>query len=76
MFPPPPLSPDRLEIVELAANVARECLFPRAARYDEEARFPFESYRDLHKAGLVALTVPKEYGGLGADSLTYAACLL
>jgi alkylation response protein AidB-like acyl-CoA dehydrogenase len=76
MFSPPPLAPDQLETVELAAAVSRECLAPRAARYDAEASFPFESYRDLHQAGLLALNVPKEYGGLGADPLTYAACLL
>ena len=76
MFPPPPLNPEQLELVELAATVSRECLAPRAARYDEEASFPLESYRDLHQAGLVALNVPKAYGGLGADPLTYVACLL
>jgi alkylation response protein AidB-like acyl-CoA dehydrogenase len=76
VFPPPPLGPEQLEIVERAAAVSRECLRPQAARIDEEAVFPFENYRDLHAAGLVALLVPTAYGGLGADPLTYAAVLL
>lgn len=76
MFASPPLSPEQLEIVERAATVSRDCLRPRAAQIDDEAVFPFENYRDLHRAGLVGLLVPKEYGGLGADPLTYAAVLL
>lgn len=76
MFPSPPLSAEQLEIVERAATLARECFPSRAARYDAEASFPFENYADLHRAGLVGLAVPREYGGLGADPVTYAAVLL
>jgi alkylation response protein AidB-like acyl-CoA dehydrogenase len=76
MFPPAPLNPEQLEIVERAATLAREKFPPRAARYDAEASFPFENYADLHKAGLLGLLVPREYGGLGADPVTYAVVLL
>ena len=76
MFLPPPLSPEQLEIVERTATLARERFFERAARYDQEATFPFENYDDLRRAGLIGLLVPKEYGGLGADSTTYVATLL
>src|SRR5262249_17189573 len=48
----------------------------RAARYDAEAAFPLENYRDLHAAGLLGLTVPQAYGGAGADPLTYALCMI
>lgn len=44
----------------------------RAARYDQEASFPFENYDDMREAGLLKLCVPKGYGGLGADLFTYA----
>jgi alkylation response protein AidB-like acyl-CoA dehydrogenase len=37
-----------------------------AATYDESASFPFDNFRLLHKAGLVALTAPAEFGGGGA----------
>ena len=70
------LSAEQREIVERAATLARERFAPRAARYDEEASFPFENYRDLQAAGLIGLTVPKAYGGLEVDPLTYALCLL
>ena len=76
MFQLPPLSPEQREVVERVATLSRERLAPRAARYDAESIFPTENYQDLRAAGLLALTVPQEYGGLGADPLTYALCLL
>jgi alkylation response protein AidB-like acyl-CoA dehydrogenase len=36
-----------------------------AARFDREARFPTENIERLRQAGLLALTVPTRYGGLG-----------
>jgi alkylation response protein AidB-like acyl-CoA dehydrogenase len=43
----------------------------RAERYDREASFPFENYAELRADGLLALTVPERYGGVGADFETY-----
>ncbi|MBP1970697.1 alkylation response protein AidB-like acyl-CoA dehydrogenase [Virgibacillus natechei] len=37
----------------------------RAKKYDEEASFPFENFNELKEIGYPALTVPKEFGGLG-----------
>jgi alkylation response protein AidB-like acyl-CoA dehydrogenase len=76
MFPLPPLAPEQRARVERARTLARARFTPRAARYDAEATFPFENYQDLHEAGLLGLVVPQAYGGLGADPLTYALCLL
>ena len=70
------LSADSRELVELAARLAQERLAPRAARYDATATFPFESYEDLRAHGLLRLMVPRGFGGLGADSLTYSLVLL
>lgn len=44
----------------------------RAVRYDREAVFPWENFADLERAGLLALCVPREYGGLGASYADYA----
>jgi len=57
-----------------AYTLAMERFAPRAATYDREASFPFEDYADLHTSGLLALCVPEQYGGLGADFETY--CLV
>ena len=61
--------------VALADSLGREKFAERAPAIDREARFPFENYRDLRDSGLLALTVPREHGGIGADSLTYAVIL-
>ncbi len=61
--------------VEVADSLGREKFAARASAIDREARFPFENYQDLRDSGLLALTVPREHGGIGADSLTYAVVL-
>ncbi|HTD80428.1 MAG TPA: acyl-CoA dehydrogenase family protein, partial [Chloroflexota bacterium] len=71
-----PLSTAQRDLVERVAMLARDRFAPRAARYDDESSFPVENYADLHAAGLLGLTVPRAYGGLGTDALTYVLCLL
>ena len=39
----------------------------RAAVHDADASLPVENFRLLHRAGLLALTVPRALGGLGGD---------
>jgi alkylation response protein AidB-like acyl-CoA dehydrogenase len=67
-----PLSGAQRELIARAEQLGRECLAPRAARYDREASFPHENYADLRKAGFLGLCIPKAQGGLGADLPTYA----
>jgi len=44
----------------------------RAAQHDRDGAFPHESIDALRKAGYPALTVPREFGGQGADPLELA----
>ena len=67
----PPLSEEQRCLVELVRTLGRDRFAARAHRYDSEASFPFENYADLREAGLLALTIPKRHGGLGADYATY-----
>ena len=69
-------SPHDTKVVDRIAELATERFAGRAARYDSESSFPFENYQDLHQAGLLGLTVPAEYGGLGADPVTYVLALV
>ncbi len=75
VFPLPPLDDEQRAIIERAAALAQERFAPRAARYDAESSFPYENYADLHRTGLLALTVPRTFGGVGADSVAYAHAL-
>ena len=71
-----PLGAEQRALIEQAAELSRERFAKRAARYDADSTFPTENFRDLHAAGLLGLAIPKEYGGLAADPLTYALSLL
>src|SRR4051812_23850503 len=50
----------------------RDRVAARAEQVDRENVFPYESFRDLHQAGLLALTIPECFGGLGANPLEFA----
>ena len=43
----------------------------RAVRYDREASFPFENFADFRSTGLLGVTIPQQYGGLGASYADY-----
>lgn len=45
---------------------------PIACDVDEQERFPTESVEKMFKAGLMGILIPREYGGQGADMLSYA----
>jgi alkylation response protein AidB-like acyl-CoA dehydrogenase len=47
----------------------------RASFHDREASFPFENFRQLSDAGLLALTVPTALGGSGAGARDTARIL-
>jgi alkylation response protein AidB-like acyl-CoA dehydrogenase len=66
------LTEQQATLIEIARRLAAENFAPRAARYDRDASFPTENYRDLHAAGLLAICVPRSHGGIGADYQTYA----
>ena len=44
---------------------------PVAPQLDAESRFPWENVRKMADLGLFGVNVPKEYGGLGLDYISY-----
>jgi alkylation response protein AidB-like acyl-CoA dehydrogenase len=72
----PGLEPEQAAIIQRAADLSRQQFAKRAERSDRESAFPLENYADLHKAGLLGLLVPRAYGGIGANWLTYALAML
>jgi alkylation response protein AidB-like acyl-CoA dehydrogenase len=66
-----PRDPDPIERASaLAPRVAA-----RAGQHDREASFPFENFKELSEAGLLALTVPAALGGGGAGARDAARIL-
>src|ERR671933_2045788 len=69
------LSPEQREIQALARDFAREEIEPHAAEWDREHHFPRDLYAKLAELGLMGVCVPEEYGGAGADFLSYILVL-
>src|ERR671937_2195838 len=69
------LSDDQREIQALAREVAREKIEPHAAEWDREHRFPRELFTELAELGLMGVCIPEEYGGAGADFVSYILVL-
>ncbi|HEU0102047.1 MAG TPA: acyl-CoA dehydrogenase family protein [Mycobacteriales bacterium] len=48
-----------------------DVVVPRALSNDRDERFPQEALDGLKQTGFIGLTIPEEYGGGGADPLSY-----
>ena len=55
----------------IAGFVARD-ISPIALQYEHSGQYPQEVVETMKSMGLFGLTVPEEFGGLGADSVTLA----
>src|SRR5918993_88732 len=69
------LSPEQREIQALTRDFAHAEIEPHAAEWDREHRFPRELYGKLAELGLMGVCVPEQYGGAGADFLSYILVL-
>jgi alkylation response protein AidB-like acyl-CoA dehydrogenase len=69
------LTPDQREIRTLARDFAEAEIEPNAAAWDREHGFPRELLSKLAELGLLGACVPEEYGGAGADFLSYILVL-
>jgi alkylation response protein AidB-like acyl-CoA dehydrogenase len=68
-------SAQQQEIRERVAEFADREVAPYAAELDLEDRFPKETFEKLANIGFMGLCVPEEYGGAGADFLSYVLLL-
>ena len=66
------LRDEQAAIIARARELGQSVFADRAAAYDRDAKFPTENYGDLHRTGLLGISIPKKNGGLGADYQTYA----
>jgi len=60
---------------KLFRDFAQNEVKPLAAQVDEEEMFPEETVKKMAKLGMLGIYFPKEYGGAGADVLSYAMCV-
>ena len=69
------LGPEHELIRDTVRQFALERVAPVAEELDREKRFPYEIVAELGELGLMGMTIPEEYGGAGADTVSYAICV-
>lgn len=65
------LTDEQRMIRDMARQFASEVLAPQAAIIDEREEYPFETLKQMGELGLMGIEVPEEYGGIGADTISY-----
>jgi len=53
-------------------SLAEDKIAPRAAEIDEQAEYPWDVHEAIKRADLMAIHVPEEYGGAGADKIAHS----
>ncbi len=69
------LTDEQQMIRTLCRDFAEAEIKPRAEELDRTAAFPYEIIRKMGELGLLGLPFPEEYGGAGADFLSYCIAL-
>ncbi|MDF3038288.1 MAG: acyl-CoA dehydrogenase domain protein [Thermomicrobiales bacterium] len=66
-----PKTARQAELIDLAETLAGP-IAARAEAVDRAGAFPYENFRELHEAGYLGMTIPRDLGGMGANVLEYA----
>ncbi len=69
------LSPEHELIRDTVREFAQDRIAPVAEELDREGRFPYELVAELGELGLMGIPIPAEYGGAGADTVSYAIAI-
>jgi alkylation response protein AidB-like acyl-CoA dehydrogenase len=69
------LTPEQEAFRTRATAFAADAVKPEAARIDETGQFPAALVRQAASAGYLGLLVPRDFGGLGVDHVSYALAI-
>ena len=69
------LNEEQQMILETVRDLVNDKIKPRAQELDNTGKFPQENIDELIELGIVGMTVEEQYGGIGADMLTYAVVM-
>jgi butyryl-CoA dehydrogenase len=69
------LTPEQQLIRDTAREFAWRELEPHAQQWDEQDIFPRHAFDRMAQLGFAGMLVPEEYGGVGADTLSYVLML-
>jgi alkylation response protein AidB-like acyl-CoA dehydrogenase len=69
------LEPEHELLRDTVRQFALEKVAPVAEELDREKRFPYELVAEMSALGLMGMTIPEEYEGAGADTVSYAIAI-
>jgi butyryl-CoA dehydrogenase len=69
------LTEEQVLIQQTARDFSRGEVAPRAAKIDEEHRYPEELVAKMAELGFMGVGVPEAYGGAGMDTFSYVLAL-
>jgi butyryl-CoA dehydrogenase len=69
------LNEEQEMIRKMARDFAQNELAPVAAELDEKAEPPLANLKKMAELGFMGLTIPEEYGGIDADSISYVIAI-
>lgn len=69
------LTEEQRLVQNMARDFAEREVKPRARELDRESRWPAELIAQMGELGLMGIAVPSEYGGAGADTVSYALAM-
>jgi alkylation response protein AidB-like acyl-CoA dehydrogenase len=69
------LTEEQLMIQSMVRDLARSEFAPMAMERDKTKEFPSDNLAMLGELGLMGMMIPPEYGGSGADSVSYVLAL-
>ncbi len=70
------LSDEQKAIRDLARDFAQNEVKPLAEAMDRDEAFPYDLVRKLASMGFMGLPFPEQYGGAGADTVSYALAVM
>ena len=70
------LSEEQKAIQALCRDFAENEVAPRAEEMDRNEQFPYDLVGKMAELGLLGLPFPEQYGGAGADTVSYALAVM
>lgn len=69
------ITEEQQEIINLIDDFGKERIVPVRAELDEKGIFPADLLNELAQMDLMGLYIPEEYGGYGADQLSFCMAI-
>ncbi len=69
------LTKEQQLVQDMARELARNDIKPRAANLDREHGWPSENLKQMAELGLLGMMIPEEWGGAGMDTVSYVLAL-